>query len=75
MVKEVKMYTIICDNCGKDVNEGGEYSCFNDKEYVNDIAMESDWIKEDDKHYCTDCFTYDDDDNIVINTLTTHPKQ
>jgi len=27
MIKEVTMYTVICDGCGKDVNEGQEYSC------------------------------------------------
>lgn len=66
MVKQVTMFTIICDNCGRDVNEGQEYSCWNDKGYAEDIAMEADWIKEDDKHFCPDCYTYDDDDNLII---------
>jgi len=67
MIKIVKMYTIICDNCGKDVNEGEEYAAWNDEGFAQDIAMEADWIKEDDKHYCTDCYEYDDDDNLIIN--------
>ena len=66
MLKEVKMYTVVCDNCGKDVNKDAEYSAWNDKNYAGEVAMESDWIKENDKHYCPDCFTYDDDDNLLI---------
>lgn len=59
------MFTVVCDNCGKDVNEGEEYSCWNDIMFAEDIAMEVGWIKEDDRHYCPDCFTYDDN-NLVI---------
>lgn len=66
MIQEVKMYTIICDNCGKNVNEGNEITCWSDKGYAEDSAMESDWIKEDGNHYCADCFEYDDEDNLVI---------
>ena len=66
MIKEVTMFTVVCDNCGSDANEGEEYSCWNDKGYAIDTAMELDWIEEDDKHYCPKCFTYDDDDNLVI---------
>ena len=66
MLKEVKMYTVVCDNCGKDVNKDAEYSALNDKRHAEEVAMESDWIKENDKNYCPDCFTYDDDDNLLI---------
>ena len=68
MLKEVKMYIVVCDNCGKDVNKDAEYSAWNDKNYAVEVAMESDWIKENDKHYCPDCFTYDDDDNLLIKS-------
>jgi hypothetical protein len=66
MVKEVIMYTIVCDGCGKDVNEYSEYSGWNDKGYNEEIRQEANWEKVDDEHYCTDCFEYDDDDNLVI---------
>ena len=68
MVKEVTMFTVVCDNCGKDVNKDAEYSAWNEKTFAEDIAMEADWIKENDKHYCSDCFTYDDDDNLLIKS-------
>ena len=69
MLKEVKMYTVLCDNCGKDVNKDAEYSAWNEKVFAEDIAMEADWIKENDNHYCPDCFTYDDDDNLLIKSI------
>lgn len=70
MIKELKMYTIICDGCGKDVCDGSEYSGWNEELYLEDIASEASWIKENDKHYCTDCFKYDDEDNLIIKNET-----
>jgi hypothetical protein len=69
MLKELTMYTVICDNCGKDVNEDSEFSAWSDKTYAEDVAMEANWIDEDDKHYCDDCFSYDDEDNLVLKTI------
>jgi hypothetical protein len=66
MIKEVTMYTVICDNCGVDSNENAEYACWDDKSYAEKSAMEDTWIKENHKHYCKDCWEYNDDDEIVI---------
>lgn len=69
MIKEIKMYTIICDGCGKNVCEGSEYAGWDDVDYVWDTADEENWIKDEDNpgtHYCPDCYEYDDDDNLVI---------
>jgi hypothetical protein len=66
MLKEVKMFTIQCDNCSCDVNENCEYSGWNDENYVEEIRQESGWEKVDDKHYCPDCFEYDDNDELII---------
>ena len=67
MIKEITMYTAICDGCGKDVHEGCEISAWGDKGYVEEVVMEADWIREGGEHYCTDCFKYDDDDNLIIS--------
>jgi len=69
MIKEVKMFTVICDNCGKDVCEGTEYSAWDEADFVTQIAGESDWHIEGDTHYCPDCFSFDDEDNLVIKEL------
>lgn len=66
MIKEVIMYTVICDGCGTDCNEDAEHSCWNDESYAVDDAMEQDWIEEGDKHYCPWCYTYDENDNLEI---------
>jgi len=70
MIKEVKMYTVVCDNCGLDSCKNDEYSCWGDKEQAKEHAMNSDWLEHDEKHYCTNCFSYDDDDNLVLKPLT-----
>jgi hypothetical protein len=69
MIKEVQMYTVICDNCGKDCCEGSEYSCWNDSAAARDVAMDDNWTEDRDfdKHYCPDCWSYDDQDNVIIN--------
>lgn len=66
MIEKVEMYTITCDYCKKDLCEKSEYSAYNSKEWVEEIAMESDWIRQNDEHYCSDCYEYDDEDNLII---------
>lgn len=73
MIKKIEMYTVICDNCGKDSAEGEEYSCWNDADFAIDNAIEKDWIEKDDKHYCNDCFTWNDDDELVLRSI--EPKE
>lgn len=69
MIKEVEMYTVICDNCGVDSNKGSEYIGWNDKGFAVDCALDDDWHKEDDKHYCKDCYSFDDEDNLIIKEI------
>ena len=64
MLQKVEMYSIICDNC-KEIC-GDEIVAWADKSHMETVAMESDWLKEGDKHYCPDCYSYDDDDNLVL---------
>jgi hypothetical protein len=66
MIKEVKMFTMVCDGCGKDVNEDTEYSCWNEVSALNDLADESGWEEIQDKHYCIYCYEYDDNDELII---------
>lgn len=67
MYKEIIMYTVICDNCGKDSSDDSEYSGWNDKEYAWDCADADNWIEKDEKHYCPNCYSYDENDNLIIN--------
>lgn len=74
MIQEVKMFTVVCDNCGEDIGATSEYSCWNDEFYAEEKAMDSDWHREGDKHYCPDCFSHDDDDNLIIDSTRTLKK-
>lgn len=75
MIKEILMYTVVCNNCGKDVNEGADFCAWNDKGFAQDVAAEAGWIKDGDEHYCPDCVSYDDDDNMVIADLSIQSLQ
>jgi len=66
-LEKVEMFTVVCDNCKKNIGSEQDYSCWNDDTYAEENAMESDWEKVDDKHYCTYCYSYDDDDNFILN--------
>lgn len=72
-VVEVKMFTVICDNCKKSADEGTDYSCWSDENYAKETADEAGYVKSDDLHYCPNCFEYDDDDNLIIKNETKNP--
>jgi len=65
-IKKVKMYTVVCDHCKYDIGIDQEYSCWNDANFAEDNAINSDWIEHEENHYCNDCYDYDDDDNILL---------
>lgn len=65
------MFTIICDGCGKDVNADSDISAWNDEGYLENIRNDADWVKVDEKHYCTNCYEYDQNDNMLIKTNST----
>ncbi len=65
-IQKIEMYTCICDCCGKSADEDTDYSCWGDSSLARDIASNEDWAHEGDKDYCTKCYSYDDEDNLVI---------
>lgn len=67
MIKEITVYTVICDRCGKDSNDNGEHVGWVGKQNAIDIAIDYNYfIDVDGKHYCDDCYYYDDEDNLII---------
>lgn len=54
-IKEVTMYTLLCDRCGADALEGHEFSAFTDPGHVLDIATDNGWVEYEGKHYCDNC--------------------
>ena len=71
MIKEIKVYTAICDGCGFDVFRGQEHIGLNDIGFVEDTVLDSEWIIDEEtdkpaKHYCPNCWTVDDNGEIVV---------
>lgn len=69
MIKEVIMYTVVCDNCGKDAFQDQEFSCWSEPGYATEIADEEGWYTDNIENvaYCDECWEYDDDDNVIIS--------
>lgn len=65
-VKEIKMFTVVCDNCNKSADEDTDYCAWNDEGAAKDVAMNADYIVEGIKHYCPSCYSYDEEDNLII---------
>jgi hypothetical protein len=66
MIKELKMFTVICDRCGKSADDGTEYAGWGSEEGAWTVADEDNWIKHEGGDYCPDCYKYDDDDDNLI---------
>tara|TARA_B100000953_G_scaffold285358_1_gene265889 strand:+ start:315 stop:545 length:231 start_codon:yes stop_codon:yes gene_type:complete len=68
MIREVRMYGINCDNCGVDLGENQEVTCWCEPKYATLVAIDSNWVRVgENKHYCPDCYSYDDNDKLVLN--------
>ena len=62
MIKPVTMYSVVCDRCGKQfVDEFNGIVAWLDEGTVKEQAMESEWVEIGDKHYCPDCYEFDDE--------------
>ena len=66
MLKEVTMYTLICDKCGKDAFSETEFSCWNEPAFCETIAEQDGWHCMGNVHYCQDCYSFDDNGNLII---------
>ena len=50
MIKEIIMFTVCCDNCGKDSNEGSEYSCWSGAEQAKYVTEDYGWTEVEVPH-------------------------
>ena len=69
MIQKVEMYTVVCDNCGCDYGNESEYACWSDEDYVREDSRENDWITEGNKDYCSNCYSYDENDNLKLRVI------
>lgn len=68
MIIPVEMYQCVCDGCGKAyVDDFNGFVAWSDKITAREAAIEDGWQEIDGKHYCPDCYEYDEelDDYIV----------
>jgi hypothetical protein len=67
MIIEEIYYAVQCDNCKKKCgNDDGDYEFWNEESYSEDCAIEAGWHKEGYEHYCPDCHSFNDEDELVI---------
>ena len=60
MIKTVTTYSVVCDRCGKTFIANGGVA-WDDKQLTIFYALESEWKEIGDKHYCPDCYEFDDE--------------
>ena len=65
MIKPVTMYSVVCDRCGKTFEADGNIA-WTDRQSARFYALESEWVEIGDKHYCPDCYEYDDELNEYV---------
>jgi predicted lipoprotein with Yx(FWY)xxD motif len=65
MIKEVTMYTIVCDRCGVDACEGQDYSAWSDIDGARESTTDG-WLLIEDKDYCENCQQWNDDESQLI---------
>lgn len=72
MITPVTMYAAKCDCCGCEWKNFDGIIAYPDKCSMEEQLMNDEWETgkegEKDKHYCPDCWYYDDEDNFCIKT-------
>lgn len=72
MLKEIKVYTIVCDNCGANLCDESEYCGWNETDYIKEIAENEGWKEIDGNNYCPDCWRWNEDaDGFITNNKKT----
>lgn len=58
MIRNVTMYSVVCDRCGRYLEDA---AVWDDKRSAIAYAKDSRWAEIGDKHYCPDCYEFDDE--------------
>lgn len=64
IVSEV-FYGVQCDRCSE-MYEGNEFSFWMEESTAEEEATESDWHRENGKHYCPNCHEVNGEDEVII---------
>ena len=75
MIIEETFYAIECDVCKAQAENYDGHAFRADRNTAEGNAKDREWHKEGDCHYCQDCHSFDDEDNLVIKGLPTSSSQ
>lgn len=67
MITTRKMYGCKCDGCGERWIDFNGFVAFPDTESIQqEIDDDPTWEAIDDKHYCPNCWAWDEEGNLII---------
>ena len=70
MIDSNLYYNVECDYCGADIEtEHGEIALFETESDVNNAIGDNEWKIINDKHYCPECYEFDDDGEPIVKVL------
>lgn len=71
MITKKLFFSVVCNCCGKYyIDEHWAHSAWITAEIARNKAFEAHWIDEEGNDYCPDCYSFDDDDKLVIKPYT-----
>lgn len=73
MVQEKTMYGVMCDNCKDTLETYDGIAFWHNQDDAEENAMNKDWLDSEGKHYCPDCFSHNNEDELVINATRFKP--
>ncbi|MFV0536797.1 MAG: hypothetical protein ACK5M3_05410 [Dysgonomonas sp.] len=68
-IEKINSFVIICDNCGDYYSQGNHIPSFAsivDAEIELDEQPDREWEEKDGKHYCPNCYKYDEETGEVV---------
>lgn len=75
MKKEVKAVVIVCDCCGEMYGDDDGFAFYlgdEDGSQVWNDADNAEWLEFGDRHYCPDCYSFDENDENIVITKDGH---
>ncbi len=66
IIKEI-FYAVECDVCEAYAESHDGPVFWSTQDTTEENAMECEWHKEGDCHYCPDCHSFNDKDELIIN--------
>lgn len=77
MITKEIFYGVKCNRCKEDFQDYNDHSFWIDENSAIEQAIESEWIEENNKHFCPNCYDYneEEDKNIIKDEFPNHVKE